>query len=135
MLGRLGVAKARAFGWGLAAGVCRVSHCVCPVDSSKARIRKAGDSREVLYRGHVLFYIVYAVRHAQLGVLPRSIFRGHHNLAVAFCHMGNCGHPGSELFFDAQHGSGFSLTQSRVNDMTHRCVSGDDDVVHGIGLG
>ena len=29
----------------------------------------------------------------------------------------------------------FSLTQSRVNDMTHRCVSGDDDVVHGIGLG
>jgi hypothetical protein len=83
-----------------------VSHCVCPVDSSKARIRKAGDSREVLYRGHVLFYIVYAVRHAQLGVLPRSIFRGHHNLAVAFCHMGNCGHPGSELFCDAQHGSG-----------------------------
>ena len=106
MLGRLGVATARAFGWGVAAAVFRVSHCVCPVDSSKARIRKAGDSREVLYRVHVLFYIVYAVRHAQLGVLPRSIFRGNHNLAVAFCHMGNCGHPGSELFCDAQHGSG-----------------------------
>jgi hypothetical protein len=72
VLGRLGVATARAFGWGLAAGVCRVSHCVCPVDSSKARIRKAGDSREVLYRVHMYC----STSCTQYGMRNLAFFRG-----------------------------------------------------------
>lgn len=120
MLGRLGVATARAFGWGLAAGVCRVSHCVCPVDSSKARIRKAGDSREVLYRGHVLFYIVYAVRHAQLGVLPRNIFRGHTISRLPFVTWETAATPAQNFSVTPSTAPVFSLTQSRVNDVRER---------------
>lgn len=97
MLGRLGVATARAFGWGLAADVFRVSHCVCPVDISKARIRKAGDSREVLYSQDYM-YICTCTGMRNLAFFRAEHFSGHHNLAVAFCHMGNCGHPAQNFF-------------------------------------
>ena len=120
MLGRLGVATARAFGWGLTRRVCVACHTVCVqwtvVKRVYVKLETVGR-----YCTEYMYCSTSCTQygHAQLGVLPRCIFRGHHNLAVAFCHMGNCGHPGSELFCDAQHGSGFSLTQSRVNDLTH----------------
>ena len=115
MLGRLGVATARAFGWGLAAGVCRVSHCVCPVDSSKARIRKAGDSREVLYRGHVLFYIVYAVRHMRNLAFFRGAFFAVTTISrLPFVTWETAATPAQNFSVTPSTAPVFSLTQSRV---------------------